>query len=164
MELESDEFLVSYDASKISELEILQSCEGAGFAATISTDPKMATQTQAEPEQEFHPPDFYVRALETAKKENKPIVLDFMAEWCAPCKRISDETFVDREVAELLEKCILLEIDTDVHRGMAKHFNVSGLPDIRLLSPEGSEVKKLLNFQDATPFASELNALLNMTN
>jgi len=165
MVLDSDEFLVGYDAAKTSEAEILKTCEGSGFAATIASETNQkTTQTPSETGQEFTPPDFYTQALAVAKKENKPIVLDFMATWCAPCKRLSDETFVERDVAALLDKCILLKIDTDEHPEIAKHFNVSGLPDIRFLTPDGEEIKKFLGFQEAEPFASELNTLLNATN
>ncbi|MFT7631511.1 MAG: hypothetical protein ACI87E_002549, partial [Mariniblastus sp.] len=38
MVLDSDEFLVSYDASKTSELEVLKTCESSGFTATIAKE------------------------------------------------------------------------------------------------------------------------------
>ena len=163
MELESDEFVVRYDESRIGEHDILTACKDSGFAATIANESiQTSPQRQTEKEKDFTPPRFYAQALQTAKNEGKPIVLDFMATWCAPCKRISNETFVDKDVAPLLEKCILLKIDTDEHPELARHFEVSSLPDIRFLTQDGKQVKQLLNFQAAAPFANELNALLRM--
>lgn len=165
MVLDSDEFLVSYDASKTSELEVLKTCESSGFAATIAQEPgQKMVKSKGDAAREFNPPEFYTQALSMAKKANKPIVLDFMATWCAPCKRISDETFVEQGVAALLDECILLKIDTDVHPEIAKHFNVSGLPDIRFLAPNGEEAERFLGFQNAESFASELRTFLTTIN
>lgn len=165
MLLDSDEFLFSYDASKTSEAKILKTCEGSGFPATVVTEPNSnANPAPSETGQNFTPPEFYVQALVTAKKENKPLVLDFMATWCEPCQRISDETFVENDVAALLEKCILLKIDTDQYPEIAKHFKVAGMPDIRFLAPDGEEVKKFLGFQEPEPFANELKKLLITAN
>lgn len=162
MKLEQDEFVVSYDASEVSDKELLAACEKSGFPATIATgteysDLPLGEKTNAD----FSPPDFYTEALETAKRDGKPIVLDFMATWCAPCKRIANETFVDENVAKLLGKCVLLKIDTDENPEIAKHFGVSGLPDIRFLDPDGIEVEKLRGFQPAETFALELQQLLD---
>jgi thiol:disulfide interchange protein len=165
MVLDSDEFLVSYDASKTSELEVLKTCESSGFTATIAKELGQKTaKSKEDTAHEFTPPEFYTQALSMAKEENKPIVVDFMATWCAPCKRISDETFVEQGVAALLDECILLKIDTDVHPEIAKHFNVSGLPDIRFLTPDGEEAERFLGFQDAESFASELRTFLKTIN
>jgi len=84
-----------------------------------------------------------------------------MAVWCAPGKRLVKETFVDKKVTALLERCILLKIDTDSHPELAKHFNVASLPDIRFLSADGKEIKKLTGFQTPESFAVELTDLLN---
>ena len=162
MKLEQDEFVVSYDASKVHEKELLAACEKSGFPATIATGTEYSGLAAVEKSNaDFSPPDFYIEALETAKRDGKPIVLDFMATWCAPCKRIATETFAEENVAKLLDGCILLKIDTDENPAFAKHFGVSGLPDIRFLDPDGTEVKKLRGFQAAETFAPELQKLLN---
>ena len=164
MKLEQDEFVVSYDASKVNEKELLAACEKSGFPATIATDTESSDLATGEKTKaDFSPPDFFTEALETAKRDGKPIVLDFMATWCAPCKRIASETYVEDNVAKLLDGCILLKIDTDENPEIAKHFDVSGLPDIRFLDPDGTEVKKLRGFQDAESFAPELEKLLDQS-
>lgn len=160
MILEHDQFVVSYLPRKVTEKEILAACEKSGFPATVVDGPEENISDKDEPRKEFTPPAFYTEALATAKKENKPLVLDFMARKCEPCQRISSETFVEKNVAELLSNCILLEIDTDEFPEIAKQFKVAGLPDIRFLTPDGREVKKMRGFQAAKPFASELKLLL----
>lgn len=164
MKLEQDEFVVSYDVSKINERELLAACEKSGFPATIATGTQYSELAVGEKSNtNFSPPGFFTEALETAKRHGKPVVLDFMATWCAPCKRIANETFVEENVAKLLEGCVLLKIDTDENPEIAKYFGVSGLPDIRFLDPDGTEVKKLRGFQAAESFAPELQKLLDQS-
>jgi len=160
MELDRDVFKVAYDPSKVSKIDILTACEKSGFPATIVQNVQVSGSND-DPTSEFTTPPFYSEALATAKRDNKPLVLDFMAVWCAPCKRLVNETFVDEEVSALLDKCVFLKIDTDEHPELAKHFNVASLPDIRFLSPEGKEINKLNGFQTPESFAVELTTLLN---
>ena len=160
MELDRDEFMVAYDSSKVSKTDILAACEKSGFPATVVQNVQ-AGGSNDDRTSAFTPPPFFSEALATAKSENKPLVLDFMAVWCAPCKRLVNETFVDEEVSALLEKCVFLKIDTDEHPELAKHFNVASLPDMRFLSPDGKEINKLNGFQSAESFAVELKDLLS---
>ena len=161
MELDRDEFIVAHDSSKVSKTDILAACEKSGFPATVTQNVQVrGSDDDRTSSGEFIPPPFYSEALATAKSENKPLVLDFMAVWCDPCKRLVNETFADEEVSALLDKCVFLKIDTDEHPELAKHFNVASLPDIRFLSPEGKEINKLNGFQTPESFAVELKTLL----
>ena len=161
MELDRDEFIVAYDSSRVSKTDILAACKKSGFPATVVQNLQAGDSDDDRTSSgEFTPPLFYSEALATAKSENKPLVLDFMAVWCDPCKRLVNETFVDEEVSALLEKCVFLKIDTDEHPELAKHFNVASLPDIRFLLPEGKEINKLNGFQSPETFAVDLTTLL----
>ena len=160
MELERDDIVVTYDASETSIDELLKACEDSGFPATVVTEPpaepeKTATAVAGED------PEFYVAALARAKEEQKPIVLDFSAEWCAPCQQMVRKVFPDPGVVELLKRFIFVTIDTDEYPALAQKFGVVGMPDIRILSPDGKEVRQLLGFHDADAFAKELQALLD---
>ena len=152
-----DDIVVTYDASETSIEELIEACNDTGFPATV------VTESTAEPEKKAEAvagedPEFFVAALETAKQEAKPLVLDFSAEWCAPCQRMIRETFPDPRVAGLLEGFVFLTIDTDAYLALAQKFGVVGMPDIRILSPEGKELRQVLGFRDAQAFAEELEA------
>ena len=101
--------------------------------------------------------------LAQAQKESKPVVLDFFAEWCAPCLRMEMTTFKDEKVRALLERCVFVRVDTDNHPEIAKRMAVEGLPDIRFALPDGRVIKQLRSFQDAESFSSELEELLRKT-
>jgi thioredoxin-like negative regulator of GroEL len=86
-------------------------------------------------------------AIARAGRERKPVVVDFHATWCLPCKRMISETFAERSVKRLLEKCIVVTIDTDLHPDIARRFGVTSLPDIRIARPDGSIATQLVGFQ-----------------
>lgn len=161
MELERDDIVVTYDASVTSIDELLKACEDSGFPAAVVTEPPVEPEKAATGAVEGEDPDFFLAALARAKEERKPIVLDFSAEWCAPCQQMIRNVFPDPRVAELLERFVFVTIDTDEYPALAQKFGVVGMPDIRLLSSGGEELKALLGFRDADAFAKELQALLD---
>jgi putative thioredoxin len=61
-----------------------------------------------------------------------PVLIDFWAEWCNPCKMLSP-------VLEKLEKeykgsFILAKVDTDSNQNLAAMFKISSIPDVKLIS------------------------------
>ena len=159
MELEHDDFVVDYAPSRLNISEILQVCKESGYPASVVTSPSGVSTERGNRDAEL--PDFYADALARAKNEQKPIVLDFGATWCVPCQRMEKETFVDSRVASLLERCILLKVDADEHAALVAKFGVTGVPDVRFLSSDGREIKRLLDFHTAESFSKELEELLS---
>jgi len=158
MRLDRDEFLVEYDASQIAESDLIAIVKKAGYTAYAVGEDESADPVNVLSGSRDDP--IFVEALARAKKENKPLVLDFYADWCAPCLKMLKTTFPDPKVVPLLERCVFLKVDTDLHPELAKSFVVVGLPDIRLLTPDGTEVKRLQDYLDANAFADELEMLL----
>jgi thiol:disulfide interchange protein DsbD len=149
MDLERDEFVVNYDASQATESDLVATIKQEGFTARVE-----ATAQAVEA------PAFFREALAKARSENKPIVLDFTASWCAPCQRMLRETFPNEKVARLLEQFVLIKVDTDEHPALANKYGAVGLPDIRLLSPAGKERRRFRDFQGPDVFALALDHLL----
>jgi thioredoxin-like negative regulator of GroEL len=150
MELERDEFVVTYDPSGVTIEELIATSEKTGFPATVLDDA---------PPSEI--PRFFQDALARANRERKPLVVDFTASWCQPCQKMLRETFPNPLVGNLLdERCVLVTVDTDEHPGLAQKYNVVGLPDIRFLTPDGEEVQRQRDFQDAEAFATTLETFL----
>ncbi len=65
-----------------------------------------------------------------------------------------------RRLQELLERCIVLKVDPDEHASLARHFNVVGLPDIRLITSQGAEAAQLLDFTPPNKFQAALSDVL----
>ena len=72
-------------------------------------------------------------ALRKSKREKRPVLLDFRAEWCKNCKAMEQTTFKAPEVVSELKNFIFVKFDaTDISdpeiAGILKKFGVSGLP------------------------------------
>lgn len=160
MQLDKDQFLVTYEGSKVKEAKIIATIQEAGYVAKVVAN-NPAARSASSPMTEESDPPFFKEALARAKRDRKPLVLDFYAEWCVPCQRMSRETLSDPRVKKLLERAIMVKIDADRFPDLAKKFGVAGLPDIRFLTFEGIEKKKLLDYQDPATFAKSLSELLD---
>ena len=66
-----------------------------------------------------------------------PVLVDFYAEWCAPCREM--KPYLEKIAKDLTGKVKVVRIDIDAHRALAKELNVSELPVLRLYK-EGEQV------------------------
>ena len=160
MRLERDEFVITYDATKATPETLLAAIREAGYTSQLVTGKGVHPASETMPAE--LPQGFMLldEAMAQAKRERKPVVLDFTAEWCAPCQRMENTTFADAKVKELLQRYVLVKIDTDQHEELARRLGVVGLPDIRFVTPDGKVMRTLRGFQSAEAFANELMRLI----
>ena len=82
-------------------------------------------------------------ALAEARAANRPLLVDFMASWCLPCKEFELKVFSDPEVAAEMQAFTLLKVDLtreddDPALGaIKKKYGAETLPAIRLVAPDG---------------------------
>jgi thiol:disulfide interchange protein len=160
MFLDREEFSVTFDPKKATPERLIAAIKEAGYTAQIVTGKRSSAATKAMPAAAPRGFSLLDEALDRAQKERKLLVLDFSAEWCAPCKRMEKTTFADARVVELLARYVVVKIDTDKEPEIAKRLGVIGLPDIRFVSPDGVVIHQLRGFQSAEAFAGEITRFI----
>lgn len=68
------------------------------------------------------------KAKKIAQKTGKPILIDFTAKWCAPCKAMDRDFWTKPEVAELAEDFVCVKIDYDKNFDLRRKYSVRGIP------------------------------------
>ncbi|MEO7802522.1 MAG: thioredoxin [Ginsengibacter sp.] len=86
-------------------------------------------------------------------KGEKPVLVDFFAEWCGPCKTMAPE--LKRFAEGHKENIRVLKVDIDKNRLTASEFNIQSVPTL-ILFKEG----KVLWRQSGAMTASQLEAIL----
>ncbi len=97
-----------------------------------------------------------------AKAENKPVIIDFRADWCAACLKLEEETFTNQELQLLSGNFVLLRFDaTQDSRELKKlryQYSLIGLPTVVFISRSG----KLLDALTLTAFESPASFIARM--
>jgi len=64
------------------------------------------------------------------KSYDKPVLVDFWAEWCAPCRMLGP--ILEKLAEENLENWELVKVDTDKNQQIAMKYGVRGIPNVKL--------------------------------
>ncbi len=67
--------------------------------------------------------------LHTILNDSKPVLVDFFAEWCGPCKVQAPVLKVKSDVGDVVR---ILKIDVDKSPAIARQYQVSGVPTLIL--------------------------------
>ncbi|MBT3175979.1 MAG: thioredoxin fold domain-containing protein [Desulfobacula sp.] len=79
----------------------------------------------------------------------KPVIIDFSADWCSPCRKLDDITFHDKKVVEMAEKdFVLIKVDLTskgdpVYEKLLYLYDIKGVPTIIFLDKNRKEIKEL---------------------
>ena len=94
---------------------------------------------------------------ETVKSSNTPIVVDFWAEWCGPCKSIAP--ILSELAIEQAGKLTVAKLNVDEHGDIAQRFNVMSIPTL-LVFDKGEMKKRLVGAKGKGQLLQELAEFL----
>jgi thiol:disulfide interchange protein DsbD len=106
--------------------------------------------------------------LTQAKEQNRPVMLDFYADWCTYCKTMENTTFKSAKVLSSLENFIVLQADVtemdDSDNALLKEYMIPAPPAILFFAPESGASHaaekrnfRVVGYKDGDDFAQHVN-------
>jgi thioredoxin 1 len=87
-------------------------------------------------------------------QSNVPVLVDFWAEWCGPCKALTP--VIDDLATENTGKAKVGKIDTDANREVSVRFSISAIPTVILFN-NGEIVEKFVGLKGKKDFQSAID-------
>jgi thioredoxin 1 len=94
---------------------------------------------------------------ETVAGSEQPVVVDFWAEWCGPCKAIAP--ILSELSSELSDRITIAKVNVDDNPDLAMRFNVMSIPTI-LVFNGGEPQKRLVGAKGKSQLLQELDEFL----
>ena len=94
---------------------------------------------------------------EVVLKSDKPVVVDFWAEWCGPCRVIAP--FIEEIAKEYEGKALVVKCDVDDSPGVSIKFGIRNIPTVMFFK-DGQVADKQVGAVPKENFVNKLTALL----
>jgi thiol:disulfide interchange protein DsbD len=105
----------------------------------------------------------YSAITNSVQSEQKPVMIDFYADWCAQCKELDEYTYTDKEVIDLSNSFNNIKIDlTTENPEINENFDIKGLPVVIFMNSKGEELRdlRITGFLKPEEFIKKMNSAL----
>src|SRR5438094_6553076 len=93
-------------------------------------------------------------ASAVATKVNKPMFMDFWADWCTACKVMEKDLYNDQAFITVADHFVLVRINFDKKTALARKYNIEALPTVVFTDSYGGELIRHRGFLDVKPFVA----------
>ena len=106
--------------------------------------------------------------LTESKNLKKPVIIDFSADWCSPCRELDAMTFHHQDVVKQADRHFtLIKVDVTqggnpIHERLLKQYNIKGVPTVVFLNAQGQERfdLRLVDFMPPDQFLDHITGLI----
>ena len=89
----------------------------------------------------------------TVVDSDKPVLVDFWAEWCGPCKKLSP--IIEEIAGEYGDKIVVASVDVDAERTLGAMFQIMSIPSV-LIFKGGQKVDEFVGLRPKSEIVAKL--------
>ncbi|RYG66168.1 thioredoxin family protein [bacterium] len=96
--------------------------------------------------------DTFEVAMQRARTEKKPIMIDFYTDWCGVCKQMDADVFPKKDVITESDKWVSIKINAEKRPDVAGAYGVTGYPTIVFAEGTGKPLSVIPGYSPSTEF------------